>query len=68
VDRPPRACLERQFGAAVTPGPWPTDPASAARWLAIVVHDIDGRSYEGREVLLAGFLKAAWPSHTGQSQ
>jgi hypothetical protein len=52
----------------VTSGPWPNDPASAARLLIAVVDDIEKRSYEGREVLLAYFLKRAWPSHTSQSQ
>jgi hypothetical protein len=64
----PRACAEQRLGGAVTSGPWPTDPASAVRALMILILDIDMRSYEDREDLLADFLSIAWPTHTGQSQ
>jgi hypothetical protein len=52
----------------MTPGSWPTDPASAARMLAILLLDIDKRTFEEREYLLANFLSIAWPTHIGQKQ
>jgi hypothetical protein len=52
----------------MTSGPWPTDPASAAKLLAILVCDIDLRTHEDSEDMLAEFLRAAWPTPRGQSQ
>lgn len=45
------------------PEPWPTDAASAVALLATVVRDIDRRSHEDHEALLAAFLCAAWPNN-----
>jgi hypothetical protein len=50
------------------PGPWPTDDASAAAVLATVVRDIDGRSDEDHDALLADFLCTGWPTHWAQRQ
>jgi len=52
----------------MTSGPWPTDPASAARVLAFLVLEIDSRTYEDCEDLLADLLCVAWPTHIGQRQ
>jgi hypothetical protein len=52
----------------MTSGSWPTDPASAAGVLAILICDIDICTYEDREDLLADLLSVAWPSHIAQSQ
>jgi hypothetical protein len=52
----------------MTSGPWPTDPASAARLLAILVVDISSRTFEDSEDMLSDFLRAAWPTAQGQSQ
>jgi hypothetical protein len=52
----------------MTSGPWPADPESAVRLLAILVVDINMRTFEDSEDLLAEFLKTAWPTARGQSQ
>jgi hypothetical protein len=52
----------------MTSGPWPTDPASAAKVLAILILEIDKRTYEDREDLLADLLSVAWHTHIGQRQ
>jgi hypothetical protein len=52
----------------MTSGSWPTDPASAARMLTILILEIDMRTYEDRADLLADFLSVAWPTDTGQRQ
>ena len=36
--------------------------------LMILIRDIDMRTYEDREDLLADFLSVAWPTDIGQSQ
>ena len=52
----------------MTSGSWPTDPAPGARMLMILIRDIDMRTYEDREDLLADLLSVAWPTDVGQSQ
>lgn len=55
--------MERQ------PGPgdsWPPDAASAVALVARVKCDIEGASFESREVLLSDLLCAAWPSRPAQ--
>lgn len=52
----------------MTSGSWPTDPASAARLLAILICDIGLRTNEDREDLLADLLSVAWPTHIAQRQ
>jgi hypothetical protein len=52
----------------VTSGSWPADPESADTLLAILICDIDIRTYEDRDDLLADLLSVAWPTHIGQSQ
>jgi hypothetical protein len=52
----------------MTPEPWPADPASGARMLMILIRDIDMRTYEDREDLLADLLSVPWPTDVGQSQ
>jgi hypothetical protein len=47
---------------------WPTDPVSAGRALAILLLDMDMRTYEDRADLLADLLSVAWPTDLGQRQ
>ena len=50
------------------PEPWPTDPAWATARLTPVIGDIDQRTSEEQEVLLADLLSAAWPTVWTQDQ
>ena len=52
----------------MTSGPRPTEPASAARVLAVLILEIDSGTYEDCEALLADLLSVAWPTHIGQRQ
>ena len=50
------------------PEPWPTDPASAAARLMVVIVEIDTRDLEDDDVLLADLLRVAWPTCWTQDQ
>ena len=50
------------------PEPWPTDPAAAAARLMLLVLDIEERTQEDHDVLLADLLRVAWPTSRGQDQ
>jgi hypothetical protein len=48
----------------------PTDrwPVDATGMVVLTIREIDCSDTEGREMLLADFLCAAWPSSTAQDQ
>ena len=43
-------------------------PADATGMVVLAIREIDYRDEESREMLLADFLCAAWPSSTAQDQ
>jgi hypothetical protein len=48
--------------------PWPSDPASAAARLKVVILEIDDRDPTDQDVLLVDLLRVAWPSFRAQDQ
>jgi hypothetical protein len=50
------------------PDPWPTDAAIAPAILAGLVRDIDARSEQEHEVVMAEFMVTAWPSRWARTQ
>jgi hypothetical protein len=50
------------------PEPWPTDPASAAARLMVVILEIDDREPKDHDVLLTDLLRVAWPTFRAQDQ
>jgi hypothetical protein len=55
-------------GYMMEPDGWQLDSASAAALVVRTVDDIDGRSDEQRDALLAALLCAAWPGPQAQDQ
>ena len=47
---------------------FPSDPSAAAALVALVVDDIIESDDSDRELLIAQFLRAAWPSQRAQNQ
>jgi hypothetical protein len=50
------------------PEQWPSDPASAAARLRVLIVEIDDCGREDLDLLLTDLLRVAWPSFRAQDQ